>query len=676
MFLTPREKILLTELLNSPASVSINQMLTLLKVSRRMVYRELDSLTQSLASIDVDVKKISRGNYQLIYEKEQKKELEALLGTTTQMELSTIERQRSILLEFLDTTEVIPMIQFLEKYQISNTTFYADIKQLEEQIKQSPLKIVRNQGYEITGSEKYRRLLMANVLETEINEYQFFNYDPKNNENPYFFSYISSPDFFSTKKMVLEELNQSLPNLSDRKRQHLILVAFLSVKRVKAGHVLFEDTYTERLNKNMLNISKRIFAKLGKETQQLYPVNEIVFYSSLLNDFSNSFDENFFEENFDTELAYDVKTLIELVSEETEIDFFEDYNLYKMLLTHLSGVFSRAILKEDTLTNPILERIMEQYQELANGIRQSLPIAFEGQVLTEEEIAYMVLHFANSLERSPKIIEVDVAGFSPSGLVSTSMLEMKLRHHFPFIHQIHFYSIAELDKIKLEEDYDLVVSTSVLPGYQGHYELVTPLLLEDEVKRLKDVLKKIDKRDRKPRVAIKNLDEGKAYTEVLKFMDDVNELLSHFFVKKISYSGELEELLQALLSNLDQELVSNQEQIYQKLLKRLKQSPVAIPKTSMALFHASTEGIKKPIFCIMDLEEEMTLMGMDKVEMKVSRILLMLSPQEVTGIETKLLSKISGAIIMNDLYTEIFNSGNESIMYQLLSTLLIEEMKH
>lgn len=125
---------------------------------------------------------------------------------------------------------------------------------------------------------------------------------------------------------------------------------------------------------------------------------------------------------------------------------------------------------------------MEQYVEVANGIKESLPLVFPNQQLTEEEIAYMVLHFANSLERSPKVMEVDIAGFSPSGLVSTSMLEMKLRNHFPFIHTIHFFSIAELGTVDLENDYDLVVSTSLLPGFTGKYQLVSPLLLEDEVK--------------------------------------------------------------------------------------------------------------------------------------------------------------------------------------------------
>ena len=58
------------------------------------------------------------------------------------------------------------------------------------------------------------------------------------------------------------------------------------------------------------------------------------------------FDEDFFDEHFDTQLAYEVKQLIEAVSQETEVNFFEDTNLYKMLLTHLSGVFLGRFYKK------------------------------------------------------------------------------------------------------------------------------------------------------------------------------------------------------------------------------------------------------------------------------------------------------------------------------------------
>lgn len=676
MFLSPREKQLLAELLNSPEGVSINQMVTLLKVSRRTVYRELESLSDSLAELGVSLEKVSRSNYQLMFSEEQRKLLLNAITSESWVELSTAERQRGILFELLETSTPIGMNTFLERYEISNTTLYADIKQLEERLAKSPLKVVRNQGYEIVGSEKYRRLLMANVLESEVNEYEFFHLKTVSKESNFFARFLKQPYLELIKQIVLEELKETTPKLSDRKLQHLILVLVISVDRVSQGHVLFEETYVEQLNKEMLNTSKRIFSKLATETKQLYPVNEIVFYASLLSDFSSSFEEDFFEENFDTELAYSVKQLIELVSENTEVHFFEDSNLYKMLLTHLSGVFSRAILQEEPLTNPILERIMEQYVEVANGIKQALPLVFPNQQLTEEEIAYMVLHFANSLERSPQIREVDIAGFSPSGLVSTSMLEMKLRHHFPFIQDIHFFSISELGTVDLESEYDLIISTSLLPGFTGKYQLVSPLLLEDEVRALKDAFKEINHSKSKPNKTRKiAVETGKSYEEIRQFMEYVNELLEVFYLIKLNNSVEIDVLITELIETLSPELVLNQADIHEKLIKRVEQSPVGIPNTSMALFHGATIGILKPVFGIIELENPIDTVGMDQKDMKVNRVLLMLSPLTTNKIETKLLSKISGAIIMNDLYTEIFNSGNEAIVYQLLSTLLMDEMK-
>ena len=44
---------------------------------------------------------------------------------------------------------------------------------------------------------------------------------------------------------------------------------------------------------------------------------------------------------------------------------------------------------------------MVQYEEVANAIRKAVERIFKKK-LSEEEIAYMVLHFANSLERSRK----------------------------------------------------------------------------------------------------------------------------------------------------------------------------------------------------------------------------------------------------------------------------------
>lgn len=61
---------------------------------------------------------------------------------------------------------------------------------------------------------------------------------------------------------------------------------------------------------------------------------------------------------------------------------------------------------------------------------------------------------------------------------------------------------------------------------------------------------------------------------------------------------------------------------------------------------------------------------MDQEDLVIDRLLLLLAP--VTNQETNLsiLGKISSSIIENPLNTEIYNSGNEEIIFQLLNKVL------
>lgn len=112
-----------------------------------------------------------------------------------------------------------------------------------------------------------------------------------------------------------------------------------------------------------------------------------------------------------------------------------------------------------------------------------------------------------------------------------------------------------------------------------------------------------------------------------------------------------------------------------RLLKRYEQAPIGIPHTNMGLFHTSSSLISKPIFCIFNLKHPLTIEGMDRQPVDLSRMLVMLAPSPIQEKDGILLGKISGAIIMNDLNTEIFRSGNKEIVYQLLAKILIEEIK-
>ena len=69
MFLTNRETLLLTELMNSTGPVSLDRMMQVLKVSKRTVYRELANLEKSLETVGATLEKVGRGHFQILHQK-------------------------------------------------------------------------------------------------------------------------------------------------------------------------------------------------------------------------------------------------------------------------------------------------------------------------------------------------------------------------------------------------------------------------------------------------------------------------------------------------------------------------------------------------------------------------------------------------------------------------------
>lgn len=230
--------------------------------------------------------------------------------------------------------------------------------------------------------------------------------------------------------------------------------------------------------------------------------------------------------------------------------------------------------------------------------------------------------------------------------------------------------------MNVEENYDLVISTSLLPGYNGKYKLISPLLLDDEIRQLKEEFKRISHEKRSLRKApVKKTGGEESYETVVAFMEEISKLLETFFIADLNNQADLAETVQQALAQLSADLITDSAIVCQQLMKRYEQAPIGIPQTEMALFHTSSTAVTQPVFCIFNLAQPLMIEGMDKKPMQLQRMLLMLAPMPIDETIGKILGKISGAIIMNDLNTEIFHSGNEAIVYQLLSSLLIEEMK-
>ncbi len=151
MFLTNRETLLLTELMNSTGPVSLDRMMQVLKVSKRTVYRELANLEKSLETVGATLEGRSWSFPNFCIRNEHSPLQEAIMADTDQ-EFAASERQHRILLQLTTATKPVSSHFFLDRYQISNTTFFR-YQTARRKSRTVAVKDRAQSRYEIEGSE-------------------------------------------------------------------------------------------------------------------------------------------------------------------------------------------------------------------------------------------------------------------------------------------------------------------------------------------------------------------------------------------------------------------------------------------------------------------------------------------------------------------------------------------
>lgn len=101
------------------------------------------------------------------------------------------------------------------------------------------------------------------------------------------------------------------------------------------------------------------------------------------------------------------------------------------------------------------------------------------------------------------------------------------------------------------------------------------------------------------------------------------------FIQELDNPETISETIRSLFPYFPEGLVTDEEVVHRRLLKRYEQAPIGIPHTNMGLFHTSSSLISKPIFCIFNLKHPLTIEGMDRQPVDLSRMLVMLAPSPI-----------------------------------------------
>ena len=693
LYISKREKEIIEVLLEQKNGVTVNYLSDELKVSNRTIYRELSSLESTLAKYQIKLIRESDIGYRLVGKPALFKELQQHLSASPE-ELTAQQRQSMLVIKLLMQEKEVKMESLAMDLQVSISTIQADLISIEEVFKAYKIDIERKKakGIQAVASESSRRLIISGLIHSEINEYDFFQLmenetkgDAKEwevSQNP-FLKQLSKEDLYHVYAVVKQFGQHYFDEVTDSQLQRLVILLCISIMRLREGHQIHSFGATTLLADSDQTKSIETATAVYDFMQKLYGIaitkEEIQFLGLQIQGLNVPLRNDFLSEEYDTDLGYKVRELIRLVSNELDWNFNQDETLFHDLLAHISAAIKRAIAPMPESNNPLLEKILMQYSDLSSSVKEKLTHIFPMIHFLPNEIVYIVIHFASAFERQPKVQELKALVICSSGVGTAKILESRIRKYIPEITTIEISRISKLHRIDFDE-YDLILSTIFLQGFETEYKVVTPLLMDNEIKSIQLYIRQIisekkKSKEKNEKIILTNQKDESEFKEYYQKMSIANEILESFDVQQTVVSQELRPVISAICKNLEDRVLTYSDRIVHKLMDRMELAPIGLPNTNMALFHCIDSTIKQPFFSIYELPKALEVLGIDRNPIQMQRILMMLGPDPLSESSQEILGSISSAIVESDLTMEIFNSGSKQLLNNYLSSIFLEKLK-
>ena len=683
MYFTNREKIILELLIEYPNGVTLEELQRVLSVSKRTIYREIASIEAGLAKFQLQINKPRGAGYRLMGEAFQIASLKQKIYQSSHASFDMTQRQHALAITLLLADDALTMEALAYDFEVSVGTINADLSMIDESLEGFALQVERlkTRGIHIKGGEKERRQILSSLLYGNINEYDFFHYLHQLTEqalpvSEHFFIGVMSPDaLFLARNVIMNETKDLFESVTDNQLQQIIIILALSIDRILQGNIINTAIVARDISTDIIKLSHQILGYIETTLKHPINMNERHFFALQLEGLNYKAPQNIFIESFNVEISYQIKEFIRITSQETGYDFRKDETLYEDLMAHIKAAIKRPISLIQKIDNPLLQKILDEYHLIYEGVKIAKKEIYADKKLSEEELAYIVIHFASSLERHPANRNITALVLCSSGIGTSKILESRILKYLPEINVVDVSKISKMDNIHFEQ-YDIILSTIFLPGFQHSYRVISPLLLDDEVRDIRDYMKQTLLNDLPRKVPTEDVvKSAENFDDVYQTMKIANNLLQRFDIKAVKSLETLEDSLYQILLEIEGFIIKDAKQVTDQVVRRYLQAPIGIPNSNIALFHSTNAWVSEPYFAIFDLDRTFPIMGMDRRSIQLQRILLMLAPEPLSASNEMLLGKISSSIIESDLNTEIYKTGSKELIYQLLSSLLVDEIR-
>ena len=179
------------------------------------------------------------------------------------------------------------------------------------------------------------------------------------------------------------------------------------------------------------------------------------------------------------------RRLIARLSDELGIDLGDDFAFFESLSKHLDSVLqAEPVEYPDT---PLIREVIRDNEPVLRAVRacDDIVCSYVGRDLTDLELGYIALHVCAAIERKKsRQAPLHVIVVCNSGVGTSQLLHERLRGSFNFkiVRTCTSREALELTPA----DADLLISTVRLEGAAVDWMLVSPLLTEEDTRRVSE----------------------------------------------------------------------------------------------------------------------------------------------------------------------------------------------
>lgn len=683
LYITGRARRILRILLQAEQQVTINHLAKKFAVSERTIHRDLKVVEEVLVKHQLKLNRRPGKGLQVTGPANNRENLGLILQRVKYTDYTPEERRAFVLLTLLEMNDPIKLFSLADELQVTEATISNDLDTLEQTLEKFLLTLHRRQGYgvKIEGNEAKKRAAISYLFSEHVDEFSFISLIKENirNKPQRDIKTISSrlldlvhPEKLKIIEQEVEKIKKTFPyELADSAYIGLVVHLALAIERLQQGdYIHFDAEQLEKMkNTNEYVVAAKLMKGLENALAMTIPPDEIGYITMHLLGAKLRVDHDYLIEDSNLDIAHKAKKLIAYVSDHLNRELTPNTQLLNDLTAHLKPAVYR-IKQKMGIKNPMTAEIRQDYPELFHLLQAGVQETFPKMAFPDEEISFLVLHFASTLLQFESHIRLSALVICSSGIGTAKMLATKLQQQIPEIKDIYNKSLFELQQEDFDA-YDLIVSTVPLKGVGEDYIITSPMLERKDIvkiekavrhKKITQPLKKKEQAQQKPQQIQEQTTKSisKKLRSINHYTQAILQVLDGFYIQQVKKGNNVKSVLHEICQTLTGEnILEAYEVILKKLIEREKIGGLGISGTSLALFHTRSSQAKELHFSIYTLASPLQLEGMDGHMMKSSRVLLMLAPVDARQESLEVLSRISSLIIQNEANMKLFESGNE-----------------